>query len=263
MYHAYWGLSGTPFTEAATQDALRGSPTHAEALARLEFLRESQGGLGLLLGASGSGKTAIIAEFARRAIKGGDLVVALAVAGSEEEHLSCQLAAGLEIEGVERPAQLWTRLIDRLEELRLENRSAVILLDDLDRAAPSVLALAERLLAAPAAPLTVVVSARPEQAQRIGKRLLERASLRIELTPWDEEETRQYLEAAVVRAGRAQPAFSRDAVRRLFELSGGTVRRVNQLAELALLAGAGQKAVQIDAETIEAIQEELAALPAR
>jgi len=54
-----------------------------------------------------------------------------------------------------------------------------------------------------------------------------------------------------------QPAFAENGARRLFELSGGAPRRVNQLAQLALLAGAGQKLTQIDASTIDAVEEEL------
>src|SRR5438046_1478571 len=60
-------------------------------------------------------------------------------------------------------------------------------------------------------------------------------------------------------AGRIQPAFTTDGARRLFELSGGAPRKVNQLAQLALLAGAAQSLVQIDAETIQAVDEELTA----
>jgi hypothetical protein len=42
-------------------------------------------------------------------------------------------------------------------------------------------------------------------------------------------------------------------------MSGGAPRKVNQLAQLALLAGASQKLIQIDEATIEAVQEELSA----
>ena len=47
------------------------------------------------------------------------------------------------------------------------------------------------------------------------------------------------------------------ATRRLFQLSGGAPRKVNQLAQLALLAGASQKLIQVDEATIEAVQEEI------
>jgi general secretion pathway protein A len=120
-----------------------------------------------------------------------------------------------------------------------------------------VLALVERLLALPVAPLTVVAAARPESARRIGQRLLDHVALRIDLAPWNEDETRHYLHTSLAAAGRQQPAFNEAAERRLFELSRGAPRRVNQLAQLALLAGAGQKLVQVDAATIDAVEEEL------
>src|SRR5262249_17905186 len=114
-----------------------------------------------------------------------------------------------------------------------------------------------RLLALHNVPLTIIAAARPESAQRIGGRLLDQVSLRIDLAPWSEPETREDLQTSMAKAGRHQPAFDDSAVQRLFELSAGAPRRVNQLAELALLAGAGQKLVQIDADTIDAVQEEL------
>ena len=77
------------------------------------------------------------------------------------------------------------------------------------------------------------------------------------MTPWTESETSQYLKESVAKAGRAQPAFDERAVRRLFELSGGAPRKVNQLAQLALVAGAGQRLLQVDAATIDAVEEEL------
>jgi type II secretory pathway predicted ATPase ExeA len=86
---------------------------------------------------------------------------------------------------------------------------------------------------------------------------LEQAALRIDLFPWDEVETRDYLAKSLTAVGRETSVFETSAARRLFELSGGAPRKVNQLAQLALLAGAGQALSQIDMETIDAVQEEL------
>jgi type II secretory pathway predicted ATPase ExeA len=87
--------------------------------------------------------------------------------------------------------------------------------------------------------------------------LIDQAALRIDLSPWTEGETCAYLDTTVAKAGRTQPAFDNEAVRRLFQLSGGAPRRVNQLAQLALVAGAAQRLTQVDAATIEAVEEEL------
>jgi general secretion pathway protein A len=257
MYQAYWGLQQSLFTAAAARKSLATSPAHNEALARLDFLRESKCPFGLLLGAAGSGKSTVLAEFAERAGRRGDLVALASVSGSDESTVIAALALGLGFEGEGSVATQWRRCMDRLDEVKLENLTALVLLDDLDRAAPAALAVVERLLAAPGAPLTIVATARPETARRIGPRLLEQTALRIDLSPWNETETREYLTTSLTNAGRSQPAFDDGAARRLFELSGGAPRKVNQLAQLALLAGAGQKLVQIDRDTIDAVQEEL------
>jgi general secretion pathway protein A len=259
MYQAYWGLQGAAFTAAAARKSLPASPVHAEALARLDFLCDSGCSFGLLIGAAGSGKSTLLAEFASRADRSGKLVALASAATSDELAILTSLAIGLQIDAEDNAARLWRRIVERLEELKLEGVTAVVLLDDLDRAAPAVRAYAEQLLTLLDAPLTVVAAARPNSASRIGGQLLSQASLRIDLHPWDEAETSEYLQKSLATAGRIQPAFTADGARRLFELSGGAPRKVNQLAQLALLAGAAQSLVQIDAETIQAVDEELAA----
>jgi type II secretory pathway predicted ATPase ExeA len=226
-------------------------------LARLDFLRENRCPLGLLLGPAGSGKSAVLAEYAERAARGGALVASANAAAADELHVLVSLAVGLLTDSQGDARQLWQRLADRAEEMKLEGLTALVLLDDLDRAAPGTLSLVKRLLALPNEPLTIVASARPETVGRLGLRLLEQTALRIDLAPWTQTETREYLDTSLTRAGRVQPAFAEAGAQRLFELSGGAPRRVNQLAQLALLAGAGQKLSLIDAETIDAVQEEL------
>jgi general secretion pathway protein A len=257
MYQADWGLAHSPFSSASARPNLAASPVHAEALARLDFMWESRCAFGLLLGSGGSGKSTVLAEFGARAERSGALVALASAAVSEELALLVPLADGLQIDSEEDAGLLWRRLIDRLEELKLENLAGVVLLDDLDRSAPNVLALVERLLAVAGAQLTIVATAQAESARRIGPRLLEQAALRIDLNPWNEEETREYLDSSLKNAGRLQSAFEEGAARRLFELSGGAPRKVNQLAQLALLAGAVQKLERIDEGTIDAVQEEL------
>jgi len=257
MYQAYWGLKQSPFGSALTPVNLSASPVHAEALARLEFLGESRFSFGLLLGGAGSGKSTVLAQFAARAERDGAHVAVANAAASDELAVLEPLAIGLQIDVHPEAGSLLRQVARRLEELQLECLVSILLLDDLDRAGPGVLAIVEQLLGHAGAPLTVVATARPQTAKRLGLRLLEQAALRIDLNPWNEAETRDYLQASLATAGRVQAAFSESAARRLFELSAGAPHRVNQLAQLALLAGASQKLLQIDADTIDAVHEEL------
>jgi type II secretory pathway predicted ATPase ExeA len=257
MYQNYWGLQKPLFTPGAARESLAASPVHAEALARLDFLRDSRCPFGLLLGPAGSGKSTVLAEFAERAERSGAVVAITTAAVADEQALLAPLTSGLLAGGEGGGVQLWRRIVDRLEELKLEGLSALVLLDDLDRASLKIQSLVERLLSLAGAPLVIVATARAETAGRISPRILEQAALRIDLNPWNESETSDYLASSLTRAGRVQPAFDAAATRRLFELSGGAPRKVNQLAQLALVAGAGQKLVQVDEATIEAVEEEL------
>lgn len=256
MFQNYWGLKDSIFTPAAAREALTDSPVHVEALARLDFLLECKSPLGLLLGPAGSGKTTVLAAFAEQARRRGHLPALINCCG-DDSFVFSRIATGIQAEAASDGTQLWRPIVERLEEIRLEGLTAVLLLDDLDRATSAVLSHVEQLLSIPDAPVTVVASARPETVGRLGSRLLEQVSLRIDMAPWTEGEVCAYLDTTIAKAGRAQPAFDTAAAKRLFELSGGAPRRVNQLAQLALVAGAGQKLVQVDEATIDAVQEEL------
>ena len=103
--------------------------------------------MGLLLGKSGSGKSAVLAEFAERAKRGGAIVAQVAAAAADEQHLLPGLAESLHAAPKGDAWHVWRSVADRLEELRFDGLAAVVLLDDLDRAAAGTLALVERLLA--------------------------------------------------------------------------------------------------------------------
>jgi DamX protein len=212
MFEAYWGLQCGPFTDASARRSLQSSPTHGESLARLEFLLDSNSHLGLLFGPAGSGRSLVLTELARRAERCGAVVAIVPAAAASADAVLAEIATGLA--AASSPAgNLWQAVADRLAELRLEELRAVVLIDDLDRATSEAQTAVERVLAIGEAPLTIVATARGESARRISPRILEQAALRIDLAPWSEDETRDYLQTSLAQAGRQQPAFDDKAVR--------------------------------------------------
>lgn len=257
MYQAYWGLSHSPFAPAAARQLLDQQPQCGEALARLDFLVEHKSRLGLLVGPAGGGKSLVLSEFARRQQAAGAAAVLVNAAGSVA--LLGEIAAGWGCD-LSAPAASspWRQLVDRLSVLRLEQVPAVLALDDLDQATSDSLLAVRRLVQLPEVDLTIVAAASENGVARLG-RLVDLAELRIELAYWSADDTRDYLTASLATAGREQPLFVDGAVRRLFELSGGAPRRVGQLAQLALIAGAGQSLAEIDGATVAAVHNELSA----
>jgi type II secretory pathway predicted ATPase ExeA len=260
MYQAYWGLSEPPFS-AASAAAIEHSPQHAEALARLAFVAEHRSQLALLAGPAGSGKSLVLTHFARGQRAAGAAVALASAASLPARELLWEIAAGWGADPARGDdlGRLWRLATDRLAELRMEQVPALLIVDDADAANVDALRLVERIVQSPAAELTVVMAARELPLVRETQWLHALAELRIELALWTEDETRAYLQTTLARAGRDRPAFADTAVSRLFALSAGVPRRVNQLARLALVAGAGQKLEQVDEHTVEAAHEELCA----
>jgi general secretion pathway protein A len=261
MYQAYWGLSHSPFTPAASRQLVDQHPLTSEALARLDFLVENRSRFGLLVGPAGSGKSLVLAEFTRRQRAAGAAVALISARGLTPSDILLELTAdwGTAPSSLADAGSLWRLAVDRLAELRLEQVPAVAAIDDLDGASSEVRLLVDRLLHLADCDLTVVAAANDDSLMRLGMRLLDLTELRIELTLWTAAETGAYLKASLQAAGRERPAFAERAVERLFQLSGGTPRRVGQLAQLALVAGAGQSLTQIDEQTVLAVHDELSA----
>jgi type II secretory pathway predicted ATPase ExeA len=103
----------------------------------------------------------------------------------------------------------------------------------------------------------MVLVGRESQLGVLGARLLSLAELRIDLEPWQAADTGGFLQQALAAAGGKNGIFTPAAVARLHQLSGGVPRRVKQLAELCLLAGAGAGAFSIDTAMVESVFREL------
>lgn len=262
MYQAHWGLDDTPFKTRLDPRFFYQSPTHEEALARLHFLVEQERRLGLLMGGEGSGKSFLLEIFAAEMRKAGHAVACFNLLGVQPTEFLWLLASEFRLNAErELPIPLlWRMVTDRLAEYRYQQLKAVVLLDDADRASPEVLTQVARLAQADLSPdsqMTIVLTGRPRHIGRLSESLLERAELRIDLDPWQPDDTEDFLVSLLAQAGRKEPVFAPPAVTRLHELAQGIPRRISQLADLALLAGAGRNLDQIDVDTVESVYHEL------
>jgi type II secretory pathway predicted ATPase ExeA len=262
MYTKHWGLRESPFRGSLDPRYYFNSPSHDEALARLQFVVENQRRLALMLGPSGSGKSLLLEVFARQLRRAGSQVVLLRLMGMDGHEFLWQVARqlGADLDPEASVSRIWRSLSDRLTINRYQHINTILLLDDVDEASGEVLTSITRLVAWEAAPesrLAIVLGARESCLARLDRRLLELCELRIDILPWEQDDTAEYLKSALEKAGRKEPVFDVQAIRCLHDLTGGIPRRARQLAELALLAAAGQEMEFIDAQTIETVNQEL------
>lgn len=267
MYASHWGLSQSPFGPALDPRFFFESAGHEEALARMHFLVEERHRLGLLLGPSGCGKSLLLEIFAQRIRHWGRPVAKLSLLGLDAVGLAAAIADRLRVTVPPGACQwrIWQSLERRLREHRYQKLETVLLVDDADLATPEVLTQVARLAKHDLTPedrLTIILAGQTERIGRIGGTLLDLVELRIDIPAWEPSDTEAFLNRAMERAGGTVWVFAEEAIRRMHELGRGSPRRIRQLADLALLAGAGSNLDRVDAETVEAAGSQLGAITA-
>jgi type II secretory pathway predicted ATPase ExeA len=267
MYESHWGLRESPFHDGFDPQGFYQSPTHEEALARLHFLVEQRRRLGLLLGPEGSGKSLLLEMLAADLRRHGPAVARVNLTGISGDELLWSILAqfGRNIDRCDQTPVLWRALTDRLAAFRYEMIDAVILVDDADRAANSVVPHLIRLAKLEPGPqprLTMVLAGDRLNIGRLGDTLLGLCELRIDLCTWQADDIAGYLDSTMRRAGGSGHEFDERAIERLFELSHGLPRQVRLLADLSLVAGAGRHLQSIDADVVETVYHELATVEA-
>ncbi len=262
MHATPWGLEKTPFPTGTAEPVFFAGLPQQEALARLRFLVHNGRRLGLMLGEAGWGKSLVLALFAQEAERENWHVASLNLLGLSVHELQWQLAVALHAgpRAGDDALRLTRRLDERLQQNYLQAETTVLLLDDADQAGADVLMQLARLVRLPTSRvgnLTLVLAGNPRQAHRLGNQILEQVDLRVDLEPWDAQDTIGYLQLALVAAGAEQPIFDDAALAEIHQLSSGIPRQVNRLADYALVAGSSAGLETVDAGIVVAAYEAL------
>jgi type II secretory pathway predicted ATPase ExeA len=226
-------------------------------------LVDAQRRLGALLAGSGLGKSLVLEVAARQLARRGHHVVLVDALGITTRELLWQTAGGLGTsphEDADLP-RLWRQIADRVAENSWQEINTVLLVDNAGQAGPDALTQISRLTrlaATPDARWTIVLAAEPGQTARWNQTLRDLVDLRIDLVPWDAQDSIGYIQTALVDAGRYEPLFDEDALAMLHELSGGVPRQLSRLADFSLLAAAAAGLEKIDRGTVAGAHEELA-----
>jgi general secretion pathway protein A len=257
MHATHWGLEKPPFPTGTAEPVFYAGLPQQEALARLRYLVHNQRRLGLVLGESGWGKSMVLELFAEEGMRENWQVARLNLLGLSVREFQWQLA--VELHSSPRlgddALRLTRRMEERLQQNHLQSETTLLLLDEADQAGADVVTQILRLVQLPASRvgnLTIVLVGSPAQASRLGSRLLDLVDLRVDLEPWDADDTTGYLQLALVAAGAERPIFDEPALTEIHRLSGGVPRLVNRLADYALVAGSSEGLDLIDEATIAA-----------
>lgn len=274
MYLDFYGLREAPFSITPDPRFVFLSERHRDALAHLLYGVGQGGGGGFvqLTGEVGTGKTTLcrllleqLPENVRVALVLNPRLTPLELLQSIAEEL------GIDIEGRRDSLK---RLVDALNSYLIDAYAkglrVVLIVDEaqnLSFEALEQIRLLTNLETATQKLLQIILLGQPELRGMVGqpelRQLAQRITARYHLLPLNAEETEAYLRHRLGVAGSARFPFTKLAVRRLHQHSGGVPRLVNTIADRALMAGYAKEQTQVGERLVDRAAAEVLASPLR
>jgi general secretion pathway protein A len=260
MYEAFYGLRERPFDLTPNPRFLLLTGKHREALSNLQYGLMSRRGLTVLIGEAGTGKTTLVRAIMERFEREGARLAYLNNPTLTRSEFYEFLAGAFDLP--RDAAQSKVRLLRELEARLIAHSAAGILtalIIDEVQALPDELLEEVRLLANMETPteklLPIVLSGQPELADRLNqpslRQLKQRVALRCELGALDAKETAEYIGGRIrIAGGNSVLVFTRQAVERVYQGSGGIPRLISVICDNALISGFAADRRPVDGQIV-------------
>ncbi len=262
----FFGIEREPFSNAPDSRFYFESTQHKEAQLRIRHVIDSGGGLAVISGGIGSGKTTlarrILDTLAQETYEASLLV--MVHSGATPSWILTRIAMQM---GVKEPAAdrmaVLRQLYDRLLEIHTEGRSAVVLIDEAQMLQTSALMEEFRGLLNLEIPgkklLNLVFFGLPEieECLRLDEPLAQRVAMRYHIHPLQEQETKDYIRHRLRIAGAGYAMFARESVEAIHKFSAGVPRLINTLGANCLFEAFLNNRRVIDIPTVTNVASDL------
>ena len=263
MYLDYWNLKKFPFENVADPSFFYVSQSHEEALGRLLYASRMSKGAAMLTGNIGCGKT-LISRVYRNKLREARADVALL---NNPPHRPIEFLQEIAYQmGTEEPPDSKTKLLHILYKRMIantqQNKKTIVLIDEAHVLPEETLEEARLLLNFQNNDhfmLTLLLIGQPELRVKVVRMsgLEQRIPIRFHLRPFDFVNTVKYVLFREKKAGFKANVFTKEALRKIYDYSGGLPRKINLICDLSLLVAFNEKRKLIISSTVDNAIEDL------
>jgi general secretion pathway protein A len=264
MYENYYGFKEKPFQINPDPNFLYLSPNHDHALKYLEYGIERNIGIILLTGEVGSGKTTLI-QYLRQQV-GENLVLAfMSNTNLSADELLSYILIELGIETDTRGKAHHLNLFKTyLKSLDAERRRVILVIDEaqnLPKDALEEVRMLSNFQADDGLPLQIFLIGQPELRTILKSpgmhQIRQRIAVNYHLNGLGREETQNYIEYRLKKAGAERNPFTAEAVDLIFKSAMGIPRTINILCDSVLLYGFAEEVEIVDADIVSSVLRDL------
>jgi general secretion pathway protein A len=265
MYEQYWNLTEKPFKNTPDTRFFFFSRQHEEALTRMLYAITEDKGAMVLTGDYGCGKTLLSCALLEHLHPDRyDMALLPHPNLSPIEFLQEILHQfGYGVEGVHNKGELLRSLQDCLHANHENGRRTIILVDEAQMVVdPSTLEEIRLLLnfqREESFLVTLILIGQPELRQTLEAlpQLVQRLSVRYHLGALGPADSHSYLRHRLEVAGMNGELFTSGAEDLVVQYSRGVPRVMNNLADMALMVGFGQKVPVVDENVVKQVRATL------
>ena len=245
MYHEHFGLERAPFRITPDTELFYAGGGRGEVLEALVYAVTSGEGIVKVTGEVGTGKTMLCRMLEVRLPSSVEVVYIANPSLSPEDILhAIALEMNLPLDGTTNRLTVMHSLQQRLLEMHAQNRRVVVFVEEAQGMPMETLEeirLLSNLETQRDKLLQIVLFGQPELDEALDRssirQLRERITHSFRLEPLSRDDVREYVRFRMRAVGyRGPDVFTEGAYRQLSRASQGLVRRINILADKALLA---------------------------